>query len=285
MPIGRGMSDSPKATLSWAAGKVVAAGGRLTYGLRAHFVHEGERIRKIGEAVDTLDEAGARGIASVPAMRELLAHNEKRAIQLLRIGLNGHYGRPGADGTRLYLDIGPSGIHWDDDHISRKLHFGGTVYHHQGGHSVGRVAMTFMETKQGTLVVNADLVRLDEHTRGRWFTGHLMLGLRDYFRRSGVDHVKVTAGLTHGGRGWAGIFDWDPDKVDLNRQSMTFRIDMVYPEVHLADRAKLLKLQEAFDGPPELWPSPREVLGLHGRSHYLGEQVLQDSEWHGKFKL
>ncbi len=243
--------------------------------------------------MDTADVAEARGIASLPAMRELLAHNDKRASELLRIGLTGHYGSPGKDGTRLYLDIGAAKIYRFDrrkwgtslevEHIARTLQFGGIVYERRGGHPVGELGMSFRETKQGKLVVNAGTVKLDEHVRGRGFTGQLMFGLRDYFQRSGVDHVKITAGLTHGGRGWAGIFDWDPDHTDMNRLSMIFRINAVLPEVHPADRAMLLKLQDTFNGPPESWPSPRDLLRLEGRSQTVGEQILQGSVWRGKY--
>jgi hypothetical protein len=286
---------SLKSVSSVTMRRIIAAGDRLTDGLRSTSLARAKYIRETARATNNVDEAGAHGIDSLPAMRALFAEPKERALQALRVGLNGHYGRRGKDGTRLYLDIGKVETYRLNDRHGLGTSSGPNLLVVRGGifldgrwgrEDVGRLVLAFSEGTRGRLVVRAESLTLERHVRGRGFTEHLIHGLRDYFKRSGVDHVKVNASLTHGGRGWAGLFDWDPENAAANRREMLGRIDKVMTNVHNPTDRKLLDdLQTAFNGPPESWPSPRDLRRLKGETAALGEQILNGSDWHGIHKL
>ncbi|MFD8244567.1 hypothetical protein [Nocardia sp. NPDC059691] len=167
-----------------------------------------------------------------------------------------------------------------------------------GGEDAGSLLYSFTRDNDGRLVVTHDLTELNEGFTGKGFSTAFAASTEDYFRRSGVDRIELTATRLRqddsldGAVAWAKAgYDWNPDPVKLAKSvnSMRSRIDSLLDgeigTLSPADTALLQDMRTRFDGPPVGYPSPQELVMLTGDKLKLGEELMKGSSWHGMKKL
>ncbi len=132
------------------------------------------------------------------------------------------------------------------------------------------------------LVVHHERLELHESARGQGFSTAFGTAMEGYYRRSGVDRIELFAALEDGGYAWARAgYDWDPEPSRLAEAiaHIRQRIHGVAEDASAADRQLLADILEQFDGPSNLYPSPREVVELAGEDPRLGEKIMRGSRW------
>lgn len=160
------------------------------------------------------------------------------------------------------------------------------------GADAGIVIYGFGRDSDGELVVTNDLTELNENFRGKGFSTAFSASTEEYFRRSGVDRMLVTASMRDGGVAWAKAgYDWDlePTRLAKTVERMQSRVDEVLEGeegfLSAADIAVLRDIRARFDGPVVGFPSPQELVLLAGDDPKLGEKLMRGSYWHGMKKL
>lgn len=167
-----------------------------------------------------------------------------------------------------------------------------------GGEDAGSLIYSFTRDRDGALVVTHDLTKLDEGFTGKGFSTAFAASTEDYFRRSAVDRIELTATRLReddsldGAVAWAKSgYDWntDPEKLAKSVNNMKSRIDLLLEgEIGtLSDRdiALLEDMRTRFDGSPVGFPSPQELVMLAGDNTKLGEALMKGSTWYGMKKL
>lgn len=166
------------------------------------------------------------------------------------------------------------------------------------GEDAGSLIYSFTRDSRGDLVVTHDLTELEEGFTGKGFSTAFAASTEDYFRRSGVDRIELTAtnlrqdDSLDGAVAWAKAgYDWntDPEKLAKSVDNMKSRIDLLLEgEIGaLSDRdiALLEDMRTRFDRSPVEFPSPQELVMLSGDNTKLGEALMKGSTWYGMKKL
>jgi hypothetical protein len=166
------------------------------------------------------------------------------------------------------------------------------------GEDAGSLIYSFTRDSEGDLVVTHDLTELDEGFTGKGFSTAFAASTEDYFRRSGVDRIELTATRLRegdsldGAVAWAKSgYDWntDPEKLAKSVDNMKSRIDLLLDgeigALSARDTALLEDMRIRFGGSPAGFPSPQELVMLSGDHTKLGEALMKGSTWYGMKKL
>ena len=166
------------------------------------------------------------------------------------------------------------------------------------GEEAGSLAYSLTRDTDGKLVVTHDLTELYEGFTGKGFSTAFSASTENYFRRSGVDRIELTAtrlrpdGSLDGAVAWARAgYDWNPDREKLAKSvtNMRARIDSLLGgekgPLSPTDTALLHGMRTRFDGPVVGYPSPQELVMLAGDNPKLGETLMKGSKWYGMKKL
>ncbi|WP_157224248.1 hypothetical protein [Nocardia paucivorans] len=183
---------------------------------------------------------------------------------------------------------------WVDDDGSicpPKVNFLGDIRDDNGA-DVGELIYSFTRDDDGKLVVTNEHTELRKGFTGKGFSTAFSAATEDYFRRSGVDRMLVTASLEDGGVTWAKAgYDWDltPAKLGESVNNMKSRIDDLLAggngPLSRRDTELLQEMRARFGGRTVEFPSPRELVMLAGDNPKLGEELMRGSYWHGMKKL
>ncbi len=160
------------------------------------------------------------------------------------------------------------------------------------GSDAGSLLYSVFRDDDGNLVVANELTELQKGFTGQGFSTAFSASTEDYFRRSGVDRLQVTASMTDGGVAWAKAgYDWDltPANLDESVRNMRLRIDRFLTgdlgPLTQRDAALLRDMRARFEGRVVEFPSPQELVMLAGDNPKLGEKLMRGSYWHGMKKL
>ncbi|MEV0032774.1 hypothetical protein [Nocardia sp. NPDC050793] len=157
---------------------------------------------------------------------------------------------------------------------------------------IGEFSRQFYRDKFDRLVVYNCGLKLHPEARGQRFSIYFAQALENWYRRSGVDRIILTAGDEKGGYVWAVAgFDWDvsdPVEFEKSISNVKVRIEQIASDTSLAieDKRKIADLLQRFAGGPADYPSPHEIAmttGTNGRR--LGKEILLGSQWDGMKKL
>ncbi|WP_282778666.1 MULTISPECIES: hypothetical protein [unclassified Nocardia] len=160
------------------------------------------------------------------------------------------------------------------------------------GNDAGTLLYGVTRDTDGKLVVTNEFTQLQQGFTGHGFSTAFSASTEDYFRRSGVDRMRVTASMTDGGVAWAKAgYDWDldPEKLYESVRKMQSRLDLFIAgdrgPMSQHDVGLLREMRARFDGRVVDFPSPQELVMLGGDNPKLGEELMRGSYWHGMKKL
>ncbi|WP_040840254.1 hypothetical protein, partial [Nocardia brevicatena] len=166
------------------------------------------------------------------------------------------------------------------------------------GEDAGYLDYEFTRDDGGKLVVTNNIIELNEGFTGKGFATAFSASTEDYFRRSGVDRIELTAtrlrenDALDGAVAWAKAgYDWNPSpgKLGESVSNMRTRIDSLLRgeigPLSPGDTALLHDMRRRFNGPVADIPSPRELVMLAGDNPKLGEELMKGSTWYGMKKL
>jgi GNAT superfamily N-acetyltransferase len=167
----------------------------------------------------------------------------------------------------------------------------GQIFDNQGK-CVGICRQKFYRDADGDLVAENDHLQLHEAAQRQGFATALYNELDDYYRRSGVDVIKVRAGSQAGGYLWAlRDFDWDPDpgRLALSFGDVQDHLDeLIFDSAtHPDDQELLRQMRRRLDenDPGKGWPTPKELAELRGVDPKLGRTLMVGTNWYGIFPL
>lgn len=208
---------------------------------------------------------------SMPPMRKLLCLDDDKLTTRLTKGLSGLYGRQGEE---LELKIvGANRIHGG-------VHLKGTI-HDQDGSEVGWVDRLWHLDDDGRLIVKNLDMQLN-HGQRRGFATALTKSWHEYYRKSGVDLVTVSAGGA-GSEVWAKFsFGWRTNKehVISNGDNIQGRINDLLGDCNTdTDADQLRSWRDRFDGPVKQWPTPYDLVKTE-----LGMRVMKNLQWTGQMR-
>lgn len=246
-------------------------------------------------------DSGGPDLSQVTPIDELLrvrpgdADNERLTAQLS--GLGQRYGafRLGEISARYeFPDMpGPSDRYQfphrsTDNRIT--IIMSGTIFDDARGVDVGYIRRDFYLDEQGRPIVHNENIYLDDDARGQGFGKVFTSSVEDYYRRSGVYAMYHMAGGENGGRTWALAdhrFDNQPlypgdnpptllaDSVD----NINARITDVRSTATPADQQLLDEVTARFNGSPDNYPTPNEIVRLTGDDPNLGDNIMRGSSW------
>ncbi|MEV4128625.1 hypothetical protein [Nocardia sp. NPDC049707] len=149
------------------------------------------------------------------------------------------------------------------------------------GKSVGKLERHIYTEHGRTVVFNAHM-RLEPAARGKGFSKAFTAAINDYYRRSGVDQIKIFA-VQDGSVAWARAgfdFDRDSDKLARAVSSIKERAAAIRPDCSPADRKQLDEIIRRFKGGKSN-PTAGELVELTGDDPELGVNLMKGTSWHG----
>lgn len=150
------------------------------------------------------------------------------------------------------------------------------------GKRVGRLERHIYTEHGRTVAFNAHM-RLEQPARGKGFSSAFTAAINDYYRRSGVDRIKIFA-VQDGSVAWARAgfdFDRDPEKLARAVSSIKERAAAIYPDCSPADRKQLNEIMRRFKGANSRYPTASELIELTGDDPELGVNLMKGTSWHG----
>ncbi|MEU2178905.1 hypothetical protein ABZ552_32255 [Nocardia sp. NPDC019219] len=148
---------------------------------------------------------------------------------------------------------------------------------------VGILERKIYKDEQGRIVVENRVMDLDDDATGKGFATAFNSAMEGYYRRSGVDRLKVFA-TDDGGYAWARAgydFDTSPGLIESSVSSITDKIRKIYDQCSPADRVQLDDILRRFGGRVIEYPSPNELASLTGDDHQLGKTLMKGTAWYG----
>lgn len=163
----------------------------------------------------------------------------------------------------------------------------------------GKFVRDFSLDQEGRLVVSHEWLKIDAaEGRGTGFATEFNARAEDYYVSHGVDRIKVHAALENGGYTWAQAgFDFDPQRISVNRKRIQDRIDGFVKQYDAGvDNAKprdikaMKAVSRRMDLSPwdEDFPTPSEIANLGrvaGAETWPGKTLLVGSDWFGEKPL
>ncbi|NKY89644.1 PfkB family carbohydrate kinase [Nocardia veterana] len=230
------------------------------------------------------DDGGERPVpdsSKLPLIGDLLdiSPDETDDLVLTAVlkGLEGKYGPYYLFGLEAWYVKDARGIRW----IEMNARIAGP-----GGRDIGSVARQFYRDEQGRLVALHEWLKLSEKAyRRRGFGKAFTEAMESYYRRSGVDRVRVHVLGEDGGLVWAlAGFGWDPECLPDTLEMITARIAQLQSRVSEKDAELLGRYLRSFEGAPrpvETYPTPYELATMKGEDPDLGAKLMRGSSWWG----
>lgn len=230
------------------------------------------------------DDGGERPVpdsSKLPLIGDLLdiSPDETDDLVLTAVlkGLEGKYGPYYLFGLEAWYVKDARGIRW----IEMNARIAGP-----GGRDIGSVARQFYRDEQGRLVALHGWLKLSEKAyRRRGFGKAFTEAMESYYRRSGVDRVRVHVLGEDGGLVWAlAGFGWDPECLPDTLEMITARIAQLQSRVSEKDAELLGRYLRLFEGAPrpvETYPTPYELATMKGEDPDLGAKLMRGSSWWG----
>ncbi|WP_433192181.1 hypothetical protein ACQP1G_25970 [Nocardia sp. CA-107356] len=135
---------------------------------------------------------------------------------------------------------------------------------------------------EGRIVVNNWNMLLDPQARGQGFSTAFGTAMENYYRRSGIDRMLVTAAGEDGGYAWARAgYDFNPKYLSDSVSKIKERIQLIRDQLSPADQQQLERIMARFEGPVTGYPSPAELADLTGGDPQLGKTLMRGTTWYG----
>ncbi|MGW5388505.1 hypothetical protein [Nocardia sp. NPDC003963] len=149
---------------------------------------------------------------------------------------------------------------------------------------IGMLQRKIYYDEQGKIVVENVMMDLfGKDATGKGFATSFNSAMESYYRRCGVDRIKVFA-TDDGGYVWARAgyeFDLTPEKLESSVSSITTKIRTIYNDCSDAERIELDDMLSRFERKRVVdYPTPNELASL-GHDGALGERLMKDTAWHG----
>lgn len=171
----------------------------------------------------------------------------------------------------------------------KKIFLRGSITDDTVGGQVGRFQRTIRIDKDGTLVVDHDLLEIDSTYQNKGFGGSFIMQQENYYISHGFDKVYVHAALEEGGYAWAKSgFQWDtinPDNETWSKTRISERMDTAFNNKSTDDTTRTIlkdwstRLQ---DGNSDNDPEPWEIASIVDSSNQkIGKDIMEGSNWYG----
>ncbi|MET9642576.1 hypothetical protein [Streptomyces syringium] len=161
----------------------------------------------------------------------------------------------------------------------------------QAGNPVGRMDRDFIRKEDGTLAVKHNIMKIDDPAyRGKGVGSAISRDLENWYRKSGVSEIQLTAAKENGAYTWARRdYDWVQEK-SAKKIFNRINVKMKDPEWDLSPE-ELAAAQDIVNrarnnpfGSPD-YPTPREIANIgrgSGRENPFGKRVLVGQRWEGR---
>lgn len=178
---------------------------------------------------------------------------------------------------------------------------------HRNGKKIGHVTRVYRRQADGTLIAVHASLGLSKKEQGSRFSRELNGRLIAWYRRSGVDHVKVHANVDVGGYAWAAYgYDFQDDRavakwlagarwtLRLWKDPANQDLRKLLPKLTDAERREQIKLlEDLLDVADVVRPvSAYEIsqlgrkLGQKGKTAmWIGKVIMLGTDWHGVLQL
>ncbi|MHC9297142.1 toxin glutamine deamidase domain-containing protein [Mycobacterium sp. LTG2003] len=158
-----------------------------------------------------------------------------------------------------------------------------------GTRLAGRVQRTFVRDGDGNLVAHHESLWLRDEFKQQGFARAFLSRQREYYERSGVDRIVLTAGDDDGGYVWARLgLTWNPDPALLQSslQKIKGSVRDLRSSVSSEARALLGDVMQRLDASHPRLPEPVELAHLATDAEPdLGARLLRGADWHAAMFL